>query len=162
MEKVCRECGQPFATEKKTKIFCSKPCAHRNWVKRNKEKVSQYSKEHYQINKERYKQNMEKWHEENPEWSKNYYRKYYKENREEMLKRSYSWRYRNREKVRAHAKIRRDLIDGKIAKPQYCERCSKEILLEAHHPDYNQKDSVIWLCRKCHKAIHKLNKNENG
>ena len=34
----------------------------------------------------------------------------------------------------------------------------KEINLHAHHPNYNETLSVIWVCPQCHKDIHYPNK----
>lgn len=43
---------------------------------------------------------------------------------------------------------------GKIIKTP-CEKCGN-INSQMHHPDYNKPTKIIWLCRKCHLAIHKM------
>lgn len=48
---------------------------------------------------------------------------------------------------------------GKIKK-EPCVICTSIINIESHHPDYSQPDWVIWLCRKCHKGLHKNEKFE--
>jgi hypothetical protein len=42
---------------------------------------------------------------------------------------------------------------GKIKKLA-CEVCGCSES-QAHHEDYNKPLEVIWLCKACHKAIHK-------
>jgi len=45
---------------------------------------------------------------------------------------------------------------GRLNKPSKCERCNTEHpRINGHHPDYKKKLCVIWLCPKCHKAVHK-------
>lgn len=43
--------------------------------------------------------------------------------------------------------------DGKL-KPQPCFRCGSSEKLEMHHEDYARPLDVMWLCRKCHVALH--------
>ena len=42
-----------------------------------------------------------------------------------------------------------------ICKPETCTICQKKVTkIEAHHPNYDEPLNVVWLCRKCHAAIH--------
>lgn len=41
---------------------------------------------------------------------------------------------------------------GKLIK-QPCETCD-EVKVEAHHEDYNDPHTVVWLCRTCHLSLH--------
>lgn len=43
---------------------------------------------------------------------------------------------------------------GRIKK-QPCVLCNSQEKLEKHHPDYNQPLYTIWLCKRCHIAIHR-------
>jgi hypothetical protein len=43
--------------------------------------------------------------------------------------------------------------DGKL-KRQPCFICGNEA--QAHHPDYERPLDVTWLCRKHHKAAHRI------
>lgn len=61
------------------------------------------------------------------------------------------WRAENPEAYAAHGAVARALKSGKLTKePCHCG----ETKVEAHHPDYEQKLFVIWLCNKHHKHIH--------
>ncbi len=73
--------------------------------------------------------------------------------------RSRNRRKLNPEKVRARELLSYHVKKGNIKKPNYCSSCGiqKEIkCIEAHHKDYSKPLEVIWLCRACHKEIHKL------
>jgi hypothetical protein len=68
-----------------------------------------------------------------------------------------SWKENNKEKVAANAAIFRALKDGAITRPEVCELC-EEKCSHGHHPDYSRPLTVVWLCRKCHKKIHRSEK----
>jgi len=44
--------------------------------------------------------------------------------------------------------------DVKKAKDMRCEKCGAKAQ-DRHHEDYKKPLQVIYVCRKCHKAIHK-------
>lgn len=56
---------------------------------------------------------------------------------------------------RAHAIVRRAVIDGKLIRPSLCSRCGKPPAgrgrIEAHHPDYALPLDIEWLCPACHR-----------
>ena len=54
----------------------------------------------------------------------------------------------------AHKTVERAVKSGKIAKPNKCQCCGNSSKLEAHHNDYSEKLSIIWLCPACHKQYH--------
>jgi hypothetical protein len=63
-------------------------------------------------------------------------------------------RYRKRRLVnyQVHEAIKRK----RLFKPDICEKCGLNNLpIEAHHDDYNKPLKVKWLCRICHKGLHK-------
>ena len=46
------------------------------------------------------------------------------------------------------------LRDGRLEKPERCERCgSTDHQIEGHHADYDRLLDVEWLCTPCHSAI---------
>ena len=49
---------------------------------------------------------------------------------------------------------------GKIKK-EPCVKCG-DIKSQMHHNDYENPLDVIWVCRKCHLELHKLQKNAKG
>lgn len=68
---------------------------------------------------------------------------------------------RHPKKVRAREAVFSALRSGKLHKPNHCEDCKKRFSknkIEGHHEDYDKPLEVIWLCRKCHRKLHrKLN-----
>lgn len=63
--------------------------------------------------------------------------------------------YRNYKKRQRHcaAKVRRALKAGRLKKLP-CEVCN-DIKSVAHHPDYLEPLTILWLCRKHHAELHK-------
>ena len=107
---------------------------------------------------------------------KDYGKKYYQENKEDVLARNkiYSQKKeariatgerqkRNRakhpEKFKARSMLNNAVISGKMIKPVACDSCSRlSTRIEGHHPDYAKPLEVIWLCNSCHVQEHKNEK----
>lgn len=69
----------------------------------------------------------------------------------------------NREARNARSQVYLALKNGKLLKPERCERCnSSKRKPEAHHPDYFKPLDVQWLCPPCHSLIHPHHSNING
>ena len=60
------------------------------------------------------------------------------------------WNRNNREKVRAHNKLKKAVDSGKLIRAKACQRCGLECKTEGSHDDYSKPLEVEWLCRKCH------------
>jgi hypothetical protein len=46
--------------------------------------------------------------------------------------------------------------DGRVLKPDACERCTRTgFVLHGHHEDYSKPLDVNWLCVDCHGARHR-------
>jgi len=59
------------------------------------------------------------------------------------------------EKYAAHCAVNNAVRDGRLNKPDACERCGAEIKLHGHHEDYSNILDVVWLCPACHAERHK-------
>jgi hypothetical protein len=46
---------------------------------------------------------------------------------------------------------------GLLVRPAHC-KCGSSKRIEAHHEDYDKPLEVIYLCKKCHVAVHKSKK----
>lgn len=64
------------------------------------------------------------------------------------------WRLQQREKVLAKNRANYATRTGVLIKPASCQACKQEKPLDRHHPDYKKPLGIVWLCRKCHMAIH--------
>lgn len=83
----------------------------------------------------------------------NKYRKSTK-GKEKVKRAQMTSRLRFPEKYKARNKFNNALRDGKVMAWPICAvpECNKEP--EAHHPDYGQPLSVVWLCTRHHRQAH--------
>ena len=88
-----------------------------------------------------------------------YNKRWRERNREKFNRLTREWKARNKEKVRAHRKVNKALLYGRLEKKP-CEICG-ELKVEAHHEDYSKPLEVVWLCRKHHVERHQEMKGEN-
>lgn len=65
------------------------------------------------------------------------------------------WQRQNPEKRNATAILNNRIRNGQIRKPETCEACGKRAKVDGHHTDYAKPLSVRWVCRQCHKDIHR-------
>jgi len=70
-----------------------------------------------------------------------YFRGYFKKQDEILKLKMLAWKYVERMKK-----------NGEIQQ-QPCMKCGEQYG-EAHHPDYNRPYLLVWLCHKCHMALH--------
>jgi hypothetical protein len=62
---------------------------------------------------------------------------------------------RSREEAFVGNYISNGIKSGKIERPTTCEMCGeKDVFCEAHHPDYDKPDVVVWGSRSCHRQLH--------
>lgn len=61
----------------------------------------------------------------------------------------------------ARKRLRRAVKNGRLSRPDTCERCgdkgrlgNKWPFIIAHHQDYSDALNVAWLCRSCHSLVH--------
>lgn len=87
------------------------------------------------------------------ECNRNKNRKYRQENKEYLSNYVKQYRENNPEKYKAHYTLQNAVREGHIEK-QPCNVCGS-INVEAHHEDYSKPLDIIWLCRRCHIAVHK-------
>ena len=68
-----------------------------------------------------------------------------------------NWKYAqlNPEKIKARNIVNHAITAGKLTRPNYCESCFKECKPDGHHEDYSRPLNVEWLCRECHKFLHR-------
>lgn len=98
---------------------------------------------------------------------------YYKSHRAEILeqKRGYSQTpagkaaaYRNTKnqhelypkKMKARSKVKYATKAGRLVRASHCVECKEERFTEGHHPDYSKPLEVDWLCKECHRKLHKI------
>jgi hypothetical protein len=60
----------------------------------------------------------------------------------------------------AHDKLNKAIKTGKIKANCFCEICGIETKTQAHHTDYSEPLIVVWVCRECHRDIHRMPNKE--
>lgn len=58
------------------------------------------------------------------------------------------------EKIRANGLINERIKRGEMFRPEACENCGRAGRVDAHHPDYCQPETIVFLCRSCHAKAH--------
>lgn len=59
------------------------------------------------------------------------------------------------EKIKAHRAVSNAIRDGRLIRPDTCEDCGEKKFVEGHHPDYEKMLEVDWLCKICHRSLHR-------
>jgi hypothetical protein len=61
----------------------------------------------------------------------------------------------------ARIKVQNAIKSGKLVRAEKCNLCFENCFVEAHHVDYGQPYSVMWLCASCHGKAHRKNSKYN-
>lgn len=64
------------------------------------------------------------------------------------------WRKRNPQRRWAHTRVAAAIKDGRLIRPNVCEKCGKRTYTVAHHEHYGRPLKVKWLCDTCHAIRH--------
>lgn len=83
---------------------------------------------------------------------------YQRNHRKEITKYKIEWRKRNKDKANAYRCVSYHVKAGNI-KREACGVCGCE-KTQAHHEDYSKPLEIVWLCEKCHKALHRKKREE--
>jgi hypothetical protein len=86
-------------------------------------------------------------------------RKFRKLHRTEILAAYRKWYYTVYRKptlqvIKAHSRLNWAIKTKKIDRPNVCSICKENKRIVGHHQDYAKPLKVLWICHKCHKAIH--------
>lgn len=117
------------------------------YKKNNKESVLKYHKEYLRNNREELSQKRKE----------NDRLKSYRKQREiDNKDRRTAWKKEhNRWLLNSiHIKTSRYIKDNNIERPTICPICWIEWKIEAHHPDNNKRNEIVFCCNQCHQRIH--------
>jgi hypothetical protein len=151
-------------------ILCLKT-KNKEYNQKNKEKISDAHSKYYLKNREKVLKYASEYREKNSEKIRLSQHRYYYSRTPERIKQvlENSRRHRktekNKEWCRKYTRLKNEeykartllgnaVRDGKILKPDRCTICDLIGKVDGHHKDYSKPLEVIWLCRKCHVAIH--------
>lgn len=84
------------------------------------------------------------------------HKKYAQTNRAKSIRKvaSARWSRKNKVKRRAHL-ITKRAIDSWRLKRKACALCGSKKNVHAHHPNYSDPLSVVWLCHQDHAMLHR-------
>jgi hypothetical protein len=129
--------------------------SRKKWADRNHDKILEADRRYKANHPEKIKEGLQLWRSKNKDY---------------IVSRNKEWRKNNPEKLseqRKRQKIKQVFISkihkivfnavrsGEIIKPLICEKCFSEEYLEGHHHDYTKPLEISWLCRTCHKSVHR-------
>lgn len=61
----------------------------------------------------------------------------------------------------AHKAVRTALRNGTLKRAEFCSVCRVPCEPVSHHRDYSKPLRVKWVCRWCHKEIHRKLRNRH-
>ena len=135
--KKCSECGRILPLSEFNKNRRSKD----GLQDRCRECFSRYNRKRYAANREKIKADVKRYRAENPA--------------NELDTRIKACK-KNPTKKNAHMAVAAAIRSGVITKPSFCSGCGRPVSgrsLDAHHHDYSKPLDIIWLCKKCHRAL---------
>lgn len=82
----------------------------------------------------------------------------YESNPERVMEEQRKYRENNLLKYKARNAVSNAIRDGRLIRPEKCEKCDKVCIPEGHHPSYEEGYwlRVEWLCSSCHHTVHKV------
>lgn len=81
-----------------------------------------------------------------------YMKKYYHENFDQINKTKLIYDRKYPERLKAKLYILILYKNGLTV--DFCGICGSDVRVEAHHENYDLPNSIIWLCKKCHRCLH--------
>lgn len=72
-------------------------------------------------------------------------------------RRTWQQRYRllHQQRCKAWELVKNSIEKNVLQRPSECVQCKKRCIPEAHHEDYSRPLQLKWLCRACHRKLHR-------
>jgi len=161
-----RECTDCGAEAMEGRLMCRDcRCVRRKKLRdQNIDEYRRKEREYNHANKEKVAKRNSTYREANREKHREYYKRsdakrraegYFTSEQYRKINREYmrEWRKKNKDRVNATARVAWAVMRGDLIRPQEC-KCGSTDRIEAHHEDYSKPLDVIWLCKRCHLAVH--------
>ena len=149
---------------------CKKCIAERTkeYYKKHTTERKQYAKKYREEHIEYYQQNKKEYRDKNREKLKEYHREYVNKNRDTIVlkRKEYYERTKQDHIKRAKQHIQkfndRTKINLRTARfikrnnlrPKQCPICWSDRNIQAHHTNYNERNNIVFCCKRCHSKIH--------
>lgn len=134
---ICKECEKEY----------------RLW---KREENKEYLKNYYHTNREEMLNKHAEYREKNRDKIREREKKYYHNNKDSIMKKWNEFYNISENAVNKKARQKsKQLIKKMWIKPDKCPICwNNEFRIEAHHPDYNKWNEIVFCCKSCHLLIH--------
>lgn len=146
--KICTKCHEE---KDETDFYWRKDKRYKNGgtrMSKCKECIKKERREQYlSCDKSEHNRQTKEWADKNPERRREIQKRYYESHKEERLEYQREYRKNNPEKNKAHKAARK----ANPTQPDKCSNCGAEGRLERHHYDYEEPESIVWLCTRCHR-----------
>lgn len=164
---ICTKCWEK--KEATTDFFCKENNSKYWLLSICKSCISERDKAFYSKHREKIIDKVRVWKENNKLHCKEWQEKYREEHKEERNKynKEYMKLYRERdyvkERIKSHTlekwyrpihKKTNMLISKRWWRPGICPICWWWWRIEAHHPNYDKYNEIVWCCKSCHMYIH--------
>ena len=167
MTKKCSRCSEvgplsDFYLDKRAKDGRQSACAACSrlstdaWRKVNRSHLAQYRRDYNNKNRRAVLRSKREWARKNRDRSRERRRLVVAADPAAESARQRGYREANLDKCAARDAVNNAVKRGDIV-PGACSRCPEK-KAEAHHPDYEKHLDVVWLCRRCHRKLHREQK----
>lgn len=131
--------------------WCRECC--REYKSINNDYFMEYNKNYYVNNKSKIQEQQQGYRLSHREQIKRKEKEYYTLNSNEIITKNAQ---RKKEKWYGYIHDKtRETIKELWIRPELCPICWRWLFdIEAHHPDYNKWNEVVFCCKSCHKQIH--------
>ncbi len=161
MEKKCSKCGGVKPLVEYNKDSSKKGGRYSSCKECNREYAVKSSREYREKHPEKRRAACSKWFQKNKEKSAESLRNWRKSETGKKSAKASRERDKVRGKISARKKVATAIANGSLSRMP-CVFCG-ESSVEAHHHDYSQPLSVVWLCTTHHNLLHKaIDENFKG
>jgi len=184
--KKCSKCKEEKPLTEYTKLRTSRdglqplcsPCkkaASKRYYAANIEAIRKKDRDRYAADPNKRKASVERWRAANPEESRAATRRSRAKHKDKRMAECRAWYAANKDKAqaqkaqyrlafpeqkRAQGAVERAVANGRLSRPVVCSACNMpHERIEGHHEDYTRPLDVIWLCKPCHRKVHRINAN---
>lgn len=164
--KYCTECLRAYGKQ----YYATHKTERKAYAVKNRNKISAYKRKYNAEHTEERNAKQKQYYRAHRDEILKYQKQYYRLNQEEVKNRSKEWSEANRERVNESARNRRDDDRARLKmvvrsktnhilknsrKNAMCKICGDKAVEFHHHVyDLNNPTNGIFVCKKCHLAIH--------
>lgn len=140
-----KEYMREYREKHREKIREQQRVHNKNYYEKHKEEESLRCKVYRESNRDKVREIQKSWRERNKDYWKVYDANWYAKHR--LVHRAEMWYWALHQRTQK-------LIRKLWIRPKYCPICWWGWRIEAHHPNYNEWNKIVFCCVSCHQLIH--------